>query len=154
MMRGGIEPNWAKYLLIVGAIVVGIATLSYSGFCMGSFRFLSDEEAIDATIDDVLTMGTHVIETPSGGYTTFRPDKPVHYADRGEFLRLNPDCCKMVAHDPVWIDLKHKLLGYAAKSVHVRYMVRFINESGGVAQVEAVAQRDVGNCGHVLNTGR
>jgi hypothetical protein len=147
-------PNWTKYLLIVGAIIVGIATLSFSGFCFGSLRFLPDEEAIDAAIDDVLAMGRHVIETPDGGYTTFRPEKPVYYADRGEFRRLNPDCCKIVAHDPVWIDFTHVLLGYAAKSVHVRYMVRFIDQSGGVAQREAVAQRAVGNCGDVLNTGR
>jgi hypothetical protein len=150
--------GWRRPNVVVGvfaaALFVGFFVLSFSGFCLGTSCFLSDEKAIDAAVDDVLTLGMHVIETPSGGYTTFRPEREVRYTDRNEFRRVNPDCCKIVAHDPVWIDFRHRLFGYAAKSVFVRYMVRYVAEYGGVSQMEAVAQRAIGNCGHVLNTGR
>jgi hypothetical protein len=147
-------PRWVVYVLIYGAILGAIAAMSYSGFCFAGWRSLSDDEAIDAAIDHVLTLPLHAVEAPSGGFMRFGPEKQVGYRDRHEFRRLNPDCCKIVAHNPVWIGFKHQLFGYAAKSVHVRYNVRYINEFGGVSQMEAEAQRAITNCGHILNTGR
>ena len=55
---------------------------------------------------------------------------------------------------PVWIDFSHQLFGMAVKSVLVRYKVNSITESGFASSTDAVAQRAVGGCGHVLNTGR
>jgi hypothetical protein len=143
--------SWQAISLLWGAIVGGIATLSYSGFCFSSYEFLSDEEAINAAIDDVMSMGVHIVENPRGDYAQFFPEKQVRYTGREEFRRLNPDCCKIVPHDRFWIEFRHELFGLAAKSVRVHYMVRYIAESGAIAQQEAGARRAVGNCGRVLN---
>jgi hypothetical protein len=137
---------------VVG-MIIGVLSLLYAGFCFTSFRFLSDDEAIDAAIEEVIKTGVHIIETPSGGHTTFVPERQVKYANRDEFRRLNPDCCEIVPHDPFWVTLRDQLFGRAAKSVHVRYMARYINEFGGTSQMEAGWQRAISGCGRVLNTG-
>ena len=144
--------RWSNWLVVFGPIV-GIGTLSYSGFCFGTFQFLSDDDAINAAIDDVTPLSVHVVESTRGGYITFSPEKPVRYDSRDEFRRLNPDCCKAVPHDRFLIGYWHQLFGLAAKSVRVNYMVRWTNDTGGVSQMEAIAERAISNCGQVLNTG-
>ena len=124
--------------------------LLYGGFCISEFRFLSDKEFFDAAIRDVF-MSIAVVETPTGGYATFIPKEMVRYRSLDEFHRENPNCCKFVPHDRVWISAWYELFGKAAKSVHVRYMVRYVNEFGGVSSTEAVAQRAVTNCGRSLH---
>lgn len=144
--------RWIEFLAFVG-IMLGIAMLSYAGFCFTTFRFLPDDEAIDAAIDEIRASKLHTVENPSGGYIRLSPEKQVVYGSRDEFRRLNPDCCKIVPHDRLWIGFWHQLFGKAAKSVRINYMVRYTNEFGGVSQMEAVAERAIGNCGHVLNLG-
>jgi hypothetical protein len=130
-----------------------IAALSYSGFCIKKFRWLSDDELINAAIDDVLTVSTHVIKTPTGRYQQFAPKNEGRYRSRDEFRRANPDCCKIVPHDRFYVSLWDQLFGSAAKSVSLTYVVRFIDENGNLSSQPAVAQRAVGNCGHVFNPG-
>jgi hypothetical protein len=136
-------------LFVIGAVLL----LPYTGFCLFEFRFLSDNEFIDAAIRHVLT-SVAVIETPDGEYAQFVPKERVGYGSLEDFHRLNPNCCKIVPHDRRWISLRHELCGQAAKSVHVTYMVRYVNDSGGISNMEAVGQRAVSNCGHVLNPFR
>ena len=57
--------RWTGWLVVVG-LVLGVATLSYCGFCFGTFQFLSDDDAINAAIDDVLTLRVHAIEAGTG----------------------------------------------------------------------------------------
>jgi hypothetical protein len=108
---GGQHRAGVILLSSVLAAIVGALLLSYSSFCLGTFPFLSDEEAINAAVDDILRSGIHVIETPTGGYMPFRPKRQVRYPDRNEFRRLNPRCCTIVAHDRVWIKFRHQLFG-------------------------------------------
>lgn len=146
--------TWALRLLTITAILGTAGALSYSGFCFTEFRWLSADDFIDAAIEDVMRGGMHIIETPTGGYVTFAPKQnEVRYVGRDEFRRLNPNCCKIVPHDPVWISFRHRLFGRAAKSVLIRYTVNYINEYGTVSRMDAVAQRAISNCGHALNTG-
>jgi hypothetical protein len=137
-------------VLPVGTVLL---ILIWNGFCLFQFRFLSEQEFFDSAISDVLT-SIAVIETPTGGYARIRPEEPrVPYGSLAEFHRLNPNCCKIVPHDPVWVSLWHRLTGLAAKSVHVRYGVRYVNQYGSVSSMEAVGQRALSCCGHVLNVG-
>jgi len=136
-------------LLTIFAAISIAATLSYNGFCLSRFRFLSDDEAIDAAIDEVLHPAIHIIETPTGGYAQFEPKRQIGYRNRPTFRRINPDCCKIVPHDRQAVGYGHQLFGMAAKSVFIRYTVRYIGDDGRQLTQEAVAQRAVSNCGHV-----
>jgi hypothetical protein len=141
----------------VGYFILPICTvfafLLISGFCFSQFRYLDDDELIAAAIDDVLRQGTHTIEKPSGGYAQIRPKTQIRYRSRSEFQSLNPNCCKIVPHDREWITLWHQLYGRAAKSVLVRYAVRYVDEDGAEAMTTAIARLTIGNCGAVLNLG-
>lgn len=150
---------------IAAAIVIGIpALLLHIGFGIcakprdGGFPyykigFLSDEEAIDAAIDEAIKMPTHVTETPTGGYAQFAPKNQIRYRDSEEFRRLNPDRCKIVPHDRSSMILSwwHEVFGRAAKSVWVTYSVRYIDEDGKQSRETAVMQAVISNCGNVLN---
>jgi hypothetical protein len=148
-------------LAIAVAVVIGIpALLLYNGFGVcakprGShpphykIGFLSDEEAIDAAIDEAMTRSLHVTETPTGGYARFIPKNQIRYRDREEFRRLNPDCCRIVPHDDIFMHWSHEVRGLANKSVHVSYAVRYMDEDGRQSSEAAVAQRVITNCGRV-----
>jgi hypothetical protein len=143
------HPLGYYWVLVVTLLLV----LIWNGFCLLDLRFLSDREFIDAAVRDVLT-STAIIETPTGGFAQFVPEEPrVPYGSLAEFHRLNPNCCKIVPHDPFWVGFWHRVTGLAAKSVHVRYGVRYVNQYGSISSMEAVGQRAVSCCGHVLNVG-
>ena len=140
-------------LAVTAGIFGAIFALSYSGFCLERFGYLSDSEFIDAAIDEVMKTRSHVFEEPGGGFMTFGIQRQLPYKDREEFRRLNPDCCRIVPRGPDSVTLTHRLWGQAAKSVHVRYKVNYFNDNGILIKLEAVARRAISNCGRVLNTG-
>src|SRR5262245_54176995 len=78
------DPN-IVILCIAGAAFIGLLALPYGGFCLNTFRFLSDEQAIDAAIHYVSKLRTHSVETPRGDYTTFIPERQVSYVNSDEF---------------------------------------------------------------------
>jgi hypothetical protein len=65
---GGQHRTGLILLSSVLAAIVGALLLSYGGFCLGTFRFLSDEEAINAAIDDILRSGTSMNTVASPGW--------------------------------------------------------------------------------------
>jgi len=145
----GTRLGWG--ILLFFAVVL---LLPYTGFCFTHFRYLSDDELIDAAIRDVMASGGHSIAAPAGGYINFRPERPIRYGAVAEFRRLNPNCCRIVPNDPRWGSLFDEISGRAAKNVELTYKVRYLTESGAESSMEAFAYRVVGNCGQVLNTGR
>jgi hypothetical protein len=151
--------RWTNIAVAV-ALVLGIPTLLlYNGFCISaSWRdgvwhhhvgFLSDQRAINAAIDEAMTRSVHAAETPTGGYTHFSRKNQIAYRSRDEFLLLNPDCCKIVPHDDIYLSWWHRVFGLAAKSVRVTYTVRYLNEDGRQSSEPAVAQPVITNCGRV-----
>jgi hypothetical protein len=117
--------TWTIHVLAIAAIFGIAGALSYSGFCIKEFQWLSDDEVVGAAIGNVMNGPIHITETPSGQYAQFAPKKPVNYNSREEFRRLNPNCCKIVPHDSFYVSFWPQLFGAAAKSVYLTYTVRY-----------------------------
>jgi hypothetical protein len=160
----GRQMSRSTVVVTIAAVICFPAMLLYNGFGVCAkprdggiphykIGFLSDEEAIDAAINEAIKMPVHVSETPTGGYAQFAPKNQIRYRDKEEFRRLNPDCCKIVPHDrsSMMLSWWHEVFGRAAKSVRVTYSVRYIDEDGKRSQGTAVMQAIISNCGNVLN---
>ena len=142
-------------LALAGAILAFLLAwpaLSFGGFCFAQKRFLADAEFFEVAIAQINGLARHPVDVP-GGYKHVRP---VPYRDMAAFRASNPDCCKFVPHNS-GIEVGHvsfldRLLGYAASSVHLAYMLNYVDDDGRRRSVATAAQMVIGNCGQVLNT--
>src|SRR5262249_43139687 len=132
----GTRLGWG--ILLFFALVL---MLPYTGFCLTHFRYLSDDEFIDAAIFDVMSSGGHSIAGANESYIRFRPAREIRYQTVADFRRGNPNCCRIVQNDPRWVGLFDEIYGRAAKSVELTYQVRYVTESGAESTVKAFAYR-------------
>lgn len=151
---------WSNMAIAAAVVVVIPALLLYNGFCLKVFvydnswhhqaRFLSNEQAINAAIYEVIENTSHFIVDRDGQKLRFTPKKQVRYQSRDEFRQLNPECCSIVPHDRFEVSLWHQLCGRAAKSVRIAYSIRYIDDDGKPSSASALVQYAITNCGHVM----
>jgi hypothetical protein len=149
------RPRDLGIVVLLAVTLLGAVMLAnVSGFCLKQLRFLSDDEAIDAAIAQVIAMQNSRIVTRT-------PDEPVvrvrPYESVAEFKALNPGCCRIVPHNSgievQLVTLPHRLWGDAAKSVSIVYRRHYVDVDGRPKSDVAKAQPVIGNCGKGLNLG-
>jgi hypothetical protein len=138
-------------LIIFGALMCIPLSLSYNGFCFKKRHFLSDDEATNAMIKFAVETSAVLARMAE---QTDAAERIIPYRDSEEFKRGNPECCEIVPHnvpDETFVTPLHQLLGYAAKSVHVTYKVRYLDAERKPQTKILQMQGAVTNCGQVFN---
>jgi hypothetical protein len=141
-----------RTIVFILLLLVFAGGLSVSGFCFGQHRFLSDQEFIDAAIQELMKgRGTYSLFSIDGKHSAAISGIP--YASKGEFISDNPDCCSIVSinyprdNGPQFTILD-RVLGKAAKLVKVRYRDRWTED--GEPKVKVVeGYIGLTNCGEV-----
>jgi len=142
--------RWVISLVLLPLVFVG--ALSFGGFCFGHQRFLSDQEFIDAAIQELMKgRGTYSLVSIDGKSSTAVSGVP--YGSNGEFIGDNPDCCSIVSIDYArdsgpQFTMLDRVLGKAAKLVRVRYKDRWTEDGEPKVQV-AEGYLGLTNCGEV-----
>jgi hypothetical protein len=121
--------RWVVVIILLPLLLAG--GLSFSGFCFGQQRFLSDQEFIDAAIRELVS--SRVVWQPviEG---TFRPSvSGISYASESEFIAENPGCCSIVGinyprDSGPQFTILDQVLGKAAKLVKMRYKYRWTEQ--------------------------
>ena len=155
--------KWTRRGLIALAILTAIAApavtlgaLSYKGFCFDQRRFLSDEEAFTAAIGLIIRRSAHVRRIYRNGAIELRPVQVIGYRDIDEFLRGNPNCCKVVPHNTgdegPYTDFSQRLFGYAARIVSVTYAVRYVDENKKQTLDLVTQKYAITNCGRAWDS--
>jgi hypothetical protein len=147
-------------VLLMLIYLLAIAVLNHKGFCAPSYRILSDDEKIRIAIKDrLLEYPPAVIKEAyydNGFYLIAKkvPDRPVHYKNVDEFLRLNPDCCslsKAVIDDGLElqaIDFSDRIKGNVSHFMRLRYRVNYLNEKNEAENVTYSEIITISNCGN------
>lgn len=153
-----------KNVVIASCIAAALPLLwtgmNYSGFCHAEFRYLSDQEMIDATIQYVLDMYPPAISkkisiVDNDGKIQnvtrwYKPENVIDYKDISEFKSINPDCCRltMIAGEGARPHAIDRLFGKVASLVVITYKVRFFENGDETQAIDSIAVA-VRNCGTV-----
>jgi hypothetical protein len=91
LVRGGLTfPSGLRrgLLIVFMLLVVPIigSLLAINRFCLSGLYFLSEQAAIDAWVDHVISLRTVPVPLPHGGYVK----NVIPYRDRADFYRRNP----------------------------------------------------------------
>lgn len=131
--------------------VVHNAFLSYTGFCFKENRYLSAEEKLRATVENILTKYPPAIIKKSNkiGWSNSAPEHPVYYKNTDEFFSINQNCCELIKirnideGEPVFME---RLTGTVSGYARIDYQVRYIED--GVER-SALSQNSfaISNCG-------
>ncbi|WP_417682204.1 hypothetical protein [Roseibium sp.] len=78
--------------VLLAAIFVAapFLSLNYSGYCLSEQRFLTKDELIESTLRDAYRS---VFEYP---YSSLNVDEEIHMKNIREYIKNNPDCCKIL----------------------------------------------------------
>ncbi|KJC56402.1 hypothetical protein UP10_34535 [Bradyrhizobium sp. LTSPM299] len=139
--------------IIVSILFLSVlaGSLSVSGFCFGEHRFLSDQEFIDAAVQELMKgRGTYSLLHAGGSNTAV---SGVPYVSKEEFISDNPDCCSIASinyprDSGPQFTILDRVLGRAAKLVKVKYKERWTED--GEPKVQVVdGYLGLTNCGEV-----
>jgi hypothetical protein len=140
--------RWWQRVLGFAAVSVGLAVLMRNallldeGYCLGQSRRLSEQEKIDGAVREILRVYPPSIirsnedTDPSGkviSYNLSPPTRPIRYKDVAEFYALNPGCCEYTLRrdiDEGSIGAYSRIREEIAGFVNIRYLVRYVDESG------------------------
>jgi hypothetical protein len=138
-------------LALLAVVCIGAASLSYNELCFSSGRFLSNQVAVDAVVAEIIRQPTAQLITSGPNGTTFSSVQVVGYEDAAQFRQMNPDCCKIVAHnvgdEGPYTSVTQRLTGFAAKIVSVTYQLNYLDEGGVRRSAVKTEQAAVTNCG-------
>jgi hypothetical protein len=138
------------------ATLAGIPALSFGGFCFKQQRFLLDDEYFDIAISKIISLDVHPINVSGAAGVGYAYVHPIRYKDIAEFREQNPDCCAFVQHNSGLqvgsVYFCDRLFGLAARSVHLSYKIRYLDDHQETRTVATEAQFVLGNCGQILDT--
>lgn len=130
---------------------VGIALLTLpfyvlhrNSFCIDEWRFVSDNEAIDAAVTkEVMNLN---------GRGTISGRKFIAFKDKQEFLSLYPNCCKILRGDEErkaynFMGFFSVISGYFGSAVEVKYMLQIADAEGRFVESPATITMIVSSCG-------
>ena len=142
-------------LFVIGGtavLAIGSMSLGYAGFCYDEGRFLSDDEHYNSAIDHLIRRPRVLVREEVDGKLIKKDYDKVRYEDADEFLRRNPDCCRIVpggGDDYIPVTFWRRMTGLAYKVVLVEYAER-IRDEGRVREVSLRRQITTNQCGDVL----
>lgn len=157
-MRPAIVKNTVLSIafLIPIAVLVWWPGLNYLGYCRSESHFLSDEEAIDLAIANTLALYPPVIELHEAEHgkkevVFWEPQNVIPYQSIEEFKAVNKDCCNitMVATEGYTPPFTYRLAGSISRLVHIKYLVRYRDDSGRAVARALETYPAVSNCGRV-----
>lgn len=158
-MDGDLVMKYVKR--VIGAVVflvvsgfVWWAGMNYTGYCHAEGRYLSDEEKIDLAIKNILQTYPPVLtDNAAGVIHSKRPDNPAHYADINEFKSANKNCCEITQAtndgEGYRVSLYSRITGSISGLVHVKYLVRYKDETGNQVLRPYETSPAITNCGSI-----
>lgn len=130
------------------------ARLTYLGYCHAADKFLSNDEKINAAIEELLKKYPAAVVRTSmepNVSSLSVPIKPVHYSNPNQFLSMNPNCCKVKPTSTYMeggrLSLVQILTGTATNVVEINYLVRFKDEQDKPQAIKTTAYLHTNNCG-------
>ncbi|WP_346913562.1 hypothetical protein [uncultured Roseibium sp.] len=78
------------FLLATILVTAPFLSLNYSGYCLSEQRFLAKDELIESTLRDAYRS---VFDYP---YSSLNVDEEIHMKNIREYIKNNPDCCKIL----------------------------------------------------------
>ncbi|MDX1977286.1 MAG: hypothetical protein SFT94_06400 [Pseudanabaenaceae cyanobacterium bins.68] len=128
------------------AIIVFLAGMNYSGYCLAKNRYLTDEEKSKITFEYISrAFKAHY------KYEYYFP-----YKNYEEFKQKNPDHSRVVSHlltegriPPV--DFLSRIGGMSGNTIIINYMLRYINVGGNEKTKRVQEEFYITNCGRVLS---
>ena len=146
-----------KWLWLCGlALVPSLFALTYfanrSAFCTSEWRFLNEQELIDAAIADEIEP-EHLESTFKSG--TSIDGQYVAYQGVAEFKEHNPNCCRILTGDEERETLHmygfiSRLNGEYATGVHLNYNLKYIDSKGAGNKRPTQSTVPVSSCGLVV----
>jgi hypothetical protein len=143
------------FTCIVASVLVW-PILSLSGFCFTQKRFMSTDEYFDAAIRQIMSQQLQPIVTRGPEGVGYKYVHPIPYRDVSDFRASNPDCCEFGSLNgglqDGYVYFWDQIQGRAARSVHLKYTVNYLDDQGRRRSAQLEAQLVIGNCGKILNT--
>lgn len=184
LISGFRNANWKRlllWMLIAVLCVMAIALgyrgyMNYRGYCWEEGRYLTTQEKIRRTVEDVLKkyppnilpmesimVDGKIIQVPRSiedfekrepgrSWTMVKPQFPIPYKDVDDFLRANPDCCEvrsaMTFDGPEGrvATFFDRLAGREFDFIKVRYLVKYM-ENGKEKLTQTSYYAGLSNCG-------
>jgi hypothetical protein len=144
-----------RMILWMPLVVLILPLLAINRFCFSGLYFLSEQAAIDAWVDQVISQRTVPVQLPNSEYGTItRYVNVIPYHDRADFYRRNPNCCytnlggKMLPFPgPPPMDQFDFWFGKAAYIVSATWVVNYRDAEGTAQSTTVSANGAVTNCG-------
>lgn len=154
-----------RYLAITIIVLAGIGlTAIYiagsSEYCFKKAKWVSDQEKITAAINFVLEVYPFIASRERLAKTTnsLQPGNnytPIDYKSLDEFMKLNPDCCKIVRDENYQPNIMETVLFSRSSSlVQVRYKLRYISFDGKSTERQVVERHQFTTCGEHVSVIR
>lgn len=145
--------GWMKrHKILTGLLLVPfvLGSLNYSGMCIPEGRWLSDEEKIRKVVEALLSQERVPIEIANTGTQYF---KQIKYKNVEDFLKHNPDCCKVNPGGPYELppaSFIDRVTGYDTRDPIVSdFTVKYIDVKGDIQSKQVRTTNVLMNCGKI-----
>jgi hypothetical protein len=139
------------FLAVPLTIIVGCASLNYSGFCFDEMRYLSDEEKLRIGFETFNSRKTVPIRTVTKDAIHFNAYEQIKYKSFKQFMESNPNCCAINPGGPYDVapsDFWDRITGYDTGEVMVRtFTAHYLDENGERKSEEITTTTVLQNCG-------
>ncbi len=132
-------------------IIVGCASLNYSGFCFDEMRYLSDEEKFRILFEAGNQRDTVPIRTVTKNAIHFNAYERIKYEDFKQFVEMNPNCCAINPggpYDTAPSNFWDRITGYdSGEVIVITSIVHYIDENGERKSQKIKTEDVLQNCG-------
>ncbi len=136
------------FLAVPLTIIVGCASLNYSGFCFDKMRYLSDEDIFRMQFDSLSQQKTVPIKTKDKGTQRY---EQVKYESFEQFVEMNPNCCAIDPGGPYEVGHSYfldRITGYDSGRVLVStFTLHYLDEKDEQRSQEITTEYVLQNCG-------
>lgn len=142
--------NFFLRIIITSPIIlIAFFGLNYSGFCFSKMRYISTEEKIRWTFEELNAAWKLRINIPGKG---FEDREFIKYENFNEYIKENPDCCTFYpsggSPELPPPTLLQRILGYHSGTfVRIYYKVRYFDDNGKKKSQIINVERALRNCG-------